>query len=147
MPCMKVHFMSSAWNLFHSSYSFLFLKQKIKQMAHKACSKAQKVVRMSLIPFNISFIALRATEAGKTFLVGQKQVWIFPSSKRTIYDKQNVLSKLAEVAILLALLDTCPAHNWDDRTIVLTEVFLTIPFNKTEMNKYNIKIHTVFTRI
>ena len=48
----------------------------------------------------------------------------------TIYDTQNVLSKLGEVAILLALLDRRPAHNSADGTIILTKVFLTVPFNK-----------------
>jgi len=37
----------------------------------------------------------------------------------TIYDTQNVLSKLGEVAILLALLDRCPVHNSADGTITL----------------------------
>jgi len=69
---MKVHFMSSAWNPFYSSNSFLFLHQKIMPMAHKACLQAQKVVRMTMKPFNIFFIALKAI--GKTLLVGVKQV-------------------------------------------------------------------------
>lgn len=43
-------------------------------IAHKICSKAQKAVRMILIQFNIFFVALKATEAGKTLLVGLKQV-------------------------------------------------------------------------
>ena len=43
-------------------------------MAHKACSKAQKVVRMILIPLNVLLTALKATDAGKTLLVGMKQV-------------------------------------------------------------------------
>jgi len=50
-------------------------------MAHKACSKAQKVVRMILIPLNVLLTALKATDAGKTLLVGMKQVWIFLSSE------------------------------------------------------------------
>jgi hypothetical protein len=70
---MKVHFMSSVWNPFYFSDSFSYTK-KIMPMAHKACSKAQKAVRMILIQFNIFFIALKGTEAGKTLLVGLIQV-------------------------------------------------------------------------
>jgi len=69
---MKVHFMSSAWSPFYSSNSFLFLHQKIMPMAHKACSKAQTVVRMTMITFDVFFIDLKAT--GNTLLVGMKQV-------------------------------------------------------------------------
>ena len=49
-----------------------FLTPKIMPMAHKACSKALKVVRMTMISFNVFCIALKAT--GKTLLVGVKQV-------------------------------------------------------------------------
>jgi hypothetical protein len=43
-------------------------------LAHKACSKAQKVVEMLMIPFNAFFIVFKVTEAEQTLMVGLKYV-------------------------------------------------------------------------
>jgi hypothetical protein len=48
-----------------------------------------------------------------------------------IYATQNILNKLGEAAILLDVPDKCPVHMSADKTIILTKVFLTVPFNKT----------------
>jgi hypothetical protein len=66
--------MSSASNSFYSGYSFLFVQQIIMPLAHKACSKAQKVERLILISFNVFFTVLKVTEAGQTLMVGLKHV-------------------------------------------------------------------------
>lgn len=127
---MKVHFMISAWNPFYSSYSFLFLHQKIMPMAHKACWNAQKVVRMILIPF-CAIYCFKSTWGWKECIGGTTQVWILMSLKSDNLWYTDCTEQVGWIGNIVASLDRCPAHSTADRTIVLTKVFLTIPFNYT----------------